>query len=70
MLKYVLNDHSIPLNPTARRALSKLVSDPNSPMTLEAMNGFVHNRYTTPTEKELRAISGMLQPLLELVLAK
>jgi predicted transcriptional regulator len=69
MFKYMLDDASVPLNPTARKVLAKLVSNPQSPLSLESMNGFVHNRYSTPTESELRSLSSMLQPVLELVLA-
>ena len=70
MLKYILATPEIPLNPTGRKALHKLVSAQHSHLTLDSMNGFVHNRYTTPTEEELRSLAEMLQPLLELVLVE
>lgn len=73
MLKYVLNktkESEVPLPPTGRRALQRLVSARDTALTLESMDGFVHNRYMTPTVEDLRALSVTLQPLLELVLTE
>ena len=69
MLNYVLKtkESDIPLPPAARKALQRLVSQKDSALTLASMDGFVHNRYMTPTVEDLRAISVTLQPLLELV---
>jgi hypothetical protein len=65
LLGAVLNDQSFVVPPLARKALNKMISDDNHPLSLDQMDQFVHNRYVAPAEKELRRFWAILEPLLE-----
>jgi hypothetical protein len=58
----------LPLKPLALKALRKLANDKETPMTLDSLDGFVHNKNIEPTEKELRAIWTTLEPLFAAML--
>jgi len=65
LLDAVLKDSAFVVSPLARKALNKMISDDNHPLSLDQMDQFVHNRYVAPTEKELRKFWAILEPLLE-----
>jgi hypothetical protein len=65
MLNTVLRDQSVTLSPLARKALNKMTSHDDHPLSLDQMDQFVHNRYVAPSEKELRKFWAFLEPLLE-----
>lgn len=68
MLKFFQSEKSIPLDGNAQKAITYLVSDKKSVLSLAGMNGFVHNNYMTPTERELRALVTKLRPILDITL--
>lgn len=62
------NDHDLVLNRHARKALQKAISDDDHPLSLDSLDQFVHNRYTGPSERELRQFWEMFQDLLQQML--
>ena len=69
MLSYSIKERTIPLDAKANQAITKLLSDRNSPLSIDGMNGFTHNNYLTPTESELRALMTRIRPILEITLS-
>ena len=65
MLNAVSHDQSVILSPLARKALNKMISHDDHPLSLDQMDQFVHNRYVAPSERELRRLWAVLEPLLE-----
>lgn len=69
-----LMDHlltmSVGLQPLELKALKKFVQTKGQNNTLDALDGFVHNRKIEPTEAELRAIVKLIDPLLRVTLGK
>jgi hypothetical protein len=64
LLNAVLQDSAITLKPLPKRGLQRMLSDDNSMLSLEHLNQFVHNQYVAPTERDLRKLWAMLEPLL------
>ncbi len=64
MLTAVLADADIKLPPLARKGLNKMVSNDEHPLSLDNMDQFVHNRYIAPSEKDLRKLWALLEPLV------
>jgi len=56
------------LDAPQRRALKNMEAARDTPVTIDSLNAFVHNPWETPTERELRAFSGKLTPLLNILL--
>ncbi len=67
-LNFMIAEMGLPLHPLELRALQAFVQDKQSPMTLDTLDGFVHNKQMHPTEPELRAISAKIEPVLRIVL--
>ena len=67
-----LMDHllklDIGLQPLEIKALNKFVQTKGQNNTLDALDGFVHNRKVEPTEVELRVIVKLIDPLLRVTL--
>ena len=68
MLRFMHNEQSIPLDTNARKAIYKVMSDKESMLSIDGMNGFLHNNYLTPTEQELRALFTRIKPIFEITL--
>lgn len=67
MLSAVLAEKSeIPT--LARKALNKMVSDNDHPLSLDKIDQFAHNRYVAPSEKELRKLWHMLEDFMKQML--
>jgi hypothetical protein len=70
-LQWILNhdaDNKVPLQADARKALQKFITDSKHSLTLDSLNWFTHNRYTPPTEEQLRSFWQMLYPIFELTI--
>lgn len=67
-LRFMLEEFDLRLEPLELKALRQFVNDNQTPMTLDSLDGFVHNKHLHPTETELRAIWGRIEPLLRIVL--
>jgi hypothetical protein len=69
-----LMDHllkiDVGLQPLEIKALNKFVQTKAQNNTLDALDGFVHNRKVEPTEVELRAIVKLIDPLLRVTLGR
>ncbi len=69
-----LMDHlltlDIGLQPLELRALRKFTQTRAQNNTLDALDGFVHNRRIEPTEPEIRAIVRLIEPLLHVTLGR
>ena len=70
MLNEVLSDSSVALPPLARKGLNKLLSDDSHPLSLDKMDGFVHNHYIAPNDKELRKLWAVVEPLIAQLLVE
>jgi hypothetical protein len=68
MLDAMLKDTSISLPTLAKKGLNKLVSDRSSPLSVDGLDSYVHNRFTPPTERELRHYWDLFEDLFEVVL--
>jgi hypothetical protein len=68
MLNALLADGDIVLPPLARKGLGKMVSDDDHPLSLDKMDQFVHNYYIAPSDRDLRKLWTLLQPLIVLLL--
>lgn len=55
------------LSPLARKAVNKVMR-PDSIISVDSMDQYVHNRYTHPTAAELRAFWEALEPVFAIVL--
>jgi hypothetical protein len=60
----------IGLQPLELKALRKFVQTRGQGNTLDALDGFVHNRKVEPTETEIRAIVKLIEPLLQVTLGR
>ena len=58
------------LQPLELKALRKFVQTKGQGNTLDALDGFVHNRKVDPTETEIRAIVKLIEPLLRVTLGR
>jgi hypothetical protein len=69
-----LMDHmlkeGIGLQPLELKALNKFVQTKGQNNTLDALDGFVHNRKVEPTEVEVRAIMKLIDPVLRVTLGR
>lgn len=60
----------IGLKPLEIKALKKFTDTKDQGGTLDALDGFVHNRNVEPIESELRAIVRLIEPLLKVTLGR
>lgn len=58
------------LQPLELKAVRKFVQTKGQNNTLDALDGFVHNRTVDPTEPELRAIARLIEPVLRVTLGR
>jgi hypothetical protein len=58
------------LKPLEYKAIRRLQTDEGTPMTLDSLDGFVHNKLIEPAEKELRNIWAILEPLFTVTLVE
>ncbi len=58
------------LQPLELKALRKFVQTKGQGNTLDALDGFVHNRKVDPGEVEIRAIVKLIEPLLKVTLGR
>lgn len=71
MLDAVLKDHTITtIPPLARKKLNKLVSDKSSSLSVDGLDSYVHNRYSPPSARDLRAYWEIFEGLFEVVLVE
>jgi hypothetical protein len=72
-LEFILEkdaDKWFTLKPLHYKAIRRLQTDEATPLTLDSLDGFVHNKLIEPTEKELRNIWTILEPLFAIVLVE
>lgn len=58
------------LQPLEIKALRKFTQTKGEGNTLDALDGFVHNRKVEPTEPEIRGIVKLIEPLLNITLGR
>jgi hypothetical protein len=68
MLNVVVKDTSIPLSAQERKAIQHMLSKPDSVLTLDDLDSFVHSPFPTPTFRELRGYWQKLAGLFEIIL--
>ncbi len=68
-LSFMVDEMTLPLEPLELKAIKPFIKDKQTPMTLDTLDGFVHNKQNQPTETELRAIWAKIEPLLRIVLS-
>jgi hypothetical protein len=69
MLQYIVgNDVTIITNGNLLKALRKVIAQPDSLISVDTLNLFVHNQHFNPTEDTLRQFWKQLQGLLEITL--
>jgi len=73
-LKYklgvLLEKLDLPIDASHLRALKRFKNQKNAPLALDDLHAFAHNRYVSPTEKDIRGIVEVLDPLLHIILAE
>jgi hypothetical protein len=69
LLEHVLQT-DVGLQPLELKALRKFVQTKGQNNTLDALDGFVHNRRVEPSEVEIRAIVRLIEPLLQITLGR
>lgn len=67
-LDFTLKHMDLPLEPLERKGLNQFLSSKHTAFTLDSLDLFVHNKNVQPTELELRAIWGKVEPLFRIVL--
>jgi hypothetical protein len=67
-LNFMIDEMSLPLEPLELKALKTFSQQRQTPMTLDTLDGFVHNKNMQPTETDLRAALAKIEPLLRIVL--
>jgi hypothetical protein len=70
MIVPLLEDPDLDIDPQARKRVNKLVSQKDSPLSLDDLDAFVHNQYVAPTSREIHALWGVLAGLFKLVLTE
>lgn len=71
MLNHIANDDpDFKVHPLALKALKQLTAKDNTLLTVETLDSFVHNKYSFPTEKELRSLWSQLEEVFKVLLAK
>jgi hypothetical protein len=72
MLRALLDDPEFSsVRPLARKALTKLIDDgKNSLISVDTLDGFVHNNFVWPSEAEVRRIWKALEDVLVIVLVE
>ena len=65
-----LTNIDVGLQPLELKALRKFVQTKGQNNTLDALDGFVHNRKVDPTEVEIRAIVKLIEPVLQVTLGR
>lgn len=69
-LQFLLQHMNLPLEPLERKGLNQFVSSKDTAFTLGSLDLFIHNKNVLPTEPELRAIWGRIEPLMRIVLVE
>ena len=65
-----LSTLDIGLQPLELKAIKKFIQTKGENNTLDALDGFVHNRKIDPTEIEIRTIMRLIEPLLRVTLGR
>ena len=68
MLDAMLKDPAVSMTPHARKKVNKLVSTEKTALSLDDLDGFVHNPYYVPNANDLHAISAALEGIWVVVL--
>lgn len=68
MLAELLKDPTFVPATLARRKLNMLLSVQTSPLSLDGLDSYVHNRFSPPTERELRSYWDTFEDLLAITL--
>jgi hypothetical protein len=73
MLRFIVNEipaSDFPLQPSARKALSRFVDDQASAVSLSTLDGFAHNRHENPNPLQLKDIASRTRPLVAILYRK
>jgi hypothetical protein len=64
MLDAMLKDTDFQIPTLARKKLNKLVSDATSPLSVDGLDAYVHNRFSPPTATDLRSYWEVFEGIL------
>jgi hypothetical protein len=67
---FLLQEVNLPLEPLERRGLQRFLSDKDTWFNLDSLDTFIHNKNVQPTERDLRSIWGMVEPLFRIILTE
>jgi uncharacterized protein len=69
LLDAILKDPALDtMNPLARKQLNRLVSASSSPLSVDGLDSYVHNKFSPPSPKDLRAYWETFEGIFEVVL--
>ena len=68
MLDPVLQDPDFSIPTLARKKVNKLMSDRTSSLSVDSLDSYVHNRFSPPTERELRHYWDTFEAMFEIIL--
>jgi hypothetical protein len=70
LLDAILKDASIEIHPLARKRLNKFVSDDKSPLSVDGLDSYVHNKFSPPSAKDLRSYWETFEDLFKVILVE
>lgn len=70
LLDAILKDTSIQIHPLARKRLNKFVSDDKSPLSVDGLDSYVHNKFSPPSAKDLRNYWETFEDLFKVILVE
>lgn len=68
LLDAIIKDPTIEIQPLARKRLNKFLSDPKSSLSLDGLDGYVHNKFAFPSSKDLRGYWEVFENLFLVIL--
>ena len=68
MMKFIMAEPAIVLPPQVRKTINRMVDNPDSLLSFDEVNAFVHSVYDGPDEKALRKVWHALEPLMKQIM--
>lgn len=70
LLDAILQDTTIDIHPLARKRLNKFVSDDKSPLSVDGLDSYVHNKFSPPSARDLRSYWETFEDLFKVILVE
>jgi hypothetical protein len=70
LLDAILKETSIEIHPLARKRLNKFVSDDKSPLSVDGLDSYLHNKFSPPSAKDLRSYWETFDDLFKVILVE